>query len=164
MHIPDLCDEDCNLHASKQPQEGANTANPKYTSQPSASKLQQSTSHRYQTSFQPIHRYQKARIPHITSLSTPHPNRQHDQKSLPDPHHNLPYVPNQSMLRPQTNATTVPPVGVFLVAGCGMDLLINIVLTLLGYLPGHLHAFYIGKSTSPPPLRLPILFPRVFRS
>ncbi|KAF2467921.1 UPF0057-domain-containing protein [Lindgomyces ingoldianus] len=37
----------------------------------------------------------------------------------------------------------VPPVGVFLVAGCGMDLFINILLTLLGYFPGHIHAFYI---------------------
>ncbi|OCK75906.1 UPF0057-domain-containing protein [Lepidopterella palustris CBS 459.81] len=37
----------------------------------------------------------------------------------------------------------VPPIGVFLVAGCGADLLINILLTLLGYFPGHIHAFYI---------------------
>lgn len=38
---------------------------------------------------------------------------------------------------------TVPPVGVFLIAGCGADLLINICLTLLGYIPGHIHAFYL---------------------
>lgn len=37
----------------------------------------------------------------------------------------------------------VPPAGVFLVAGCGADLLINICLTILGYLPGHIHAFYL---------------------
>ncbi|KAF1928232.1 UPF0057-domain-containing protein [Didymella exigua CBS 183.55] len=37
----------------------------------------------------------------------------------------------------------LPPVGVFLVAGCGADLLINILLTCLGYFPGHIHAFYI---------------------
>ncbi|SPN97610.1 probable RIC1 protein [Cephalotrichum gorgonifer] len=36
-----------------------------------------------------------------------------------------------------------PPIGVFAVAGCGMDLLINVILTLLGLLPGHIHAFYI---------------------
>ncbi|KAI5854310.1 plasma membrane proteolipid 3 [Tricharina praecox] len=36
-----------------------------------------------------------------------------------------------------------PPLGVFFVAGCGADVLINICLTLLGYLPGHLHAFYV---------------------
>ncbi|KAJ4352906.1 hypothetical protein N0V95_003815 [Ascochyta clinopodiicola] len=37
----------------------------------------------------------------------------------------------------------LPPVGVFLVAGCGADLLINILLTVLGYFPGHIHAFYV---------------------
>lgn len=42
-----------------------------------------------------------------------------------------------------TKQPPVPPVGVFLVAGCGVDLLINILLTLLGYFPGHIHAFYI---------------------
>ncbi|KAA8905850.1 hypothetical protein FN846DRAFT_949793 [Sphaerosporella brunnea] len=36
-----------------------------------------------------------------------------------------------------------PPIGVFCVAGCGPDLLINILLTILGYLPGHIHAFYL---------------------
>ncbi|CAO2647353.1 Nn.00g082750.m01.CDS01 [Neocucurbitaria sp. VM-36] len=29
----------------------------------------------------------------------------------------------------------IPPIGVFLVAGCGVDLLINILLTVLGYAP-----------------------------
>ncbi|KAJ9617116.1 hypothetical protein H2200_000837 [Cladophialophora chaetospira] len=37
----------------------------------------------------------------------------------------------------------IPPVGVFMVAGCGADLFINICLTLLGYIPGHIHAFYV---------------------
>lgn len=37
----------------------------------------------------------------------------------------------------------VPPVGVLMVAGCGMDVFINICLTLLGYIPGHIHAFYV---------------------
>ncbi|OAA67021.1 putative protein family UPF0057 [Niveomyces insectorum RCEF 264] len=36
-----------------------------------------------------------------------------------------------------------PPLGVFAVAGCGADLLVNICLTILGVFPGHLHAFYI---------------------
>lgn len=36
-----------------------------------------------------------------------------------------------------------PPVGVWIVAGCGADLFINICLTLLGYIPGHIHAFYL---------------------
>jgi uncharacterized membrane protein YqaE (UPF0057 family) len=37
----------------------------------------------------------------------------------------------------------VPPVGVAIVAGCGADLCINICLTILGYFPGHIHAFYV---------------------
>ncbi|KAK3717456.1 hypothetical protein LTR37_005846 [Vermiconidia calcicola] len=37
----------------------------------------------------------------------------------------------------------IPPIGVYLVAGCGADLLINICLTMLGYFPGHIHAFYV---------------------
>jgi len=36
-----------------------------------------------------------------------------------------------------------PPLGVFFVAGCGADLLINVCLTILGYFPGHIHAFYL---------------------
>jgi len=37
----------------------------------------------------------------------------------------------------------LPPVGVYAVAGCGADLLINILLTCFGYIPGHIHAFYL---------------------
>jgi len=37
----------------------------------------------------------------------------------------------------------VPPIGVYAVAGCGADLLVNILLTILGYIPGHIHAFYL---------------------
>ncbi|EWC45018.1 hypothetical protein DRE_06298 [Drechslerella stenobrocha 248] len=36
-----------------------------------------------------------------------------------------------------------PPAGVWAVGGCGPDFLINCCLTLLGYLPGHIHAFYL---------------------
>lgn len=36
-----------------------------------------------------------------------------------------------------------PPVGVLMVAGCSMDVFINICLTILGYIPGHIHAFYV---------------------
>ncbi|KAH9991088.1 hypothetical protein F4779DRAFT_632056 [Xylariaceae sp. FL0662B] len=36
-----------------------------------------------------------------------------------------------------------PPIGVWVVAGCGADLFINICFTILGYIPGHLHAFYL---------------------
>ncbi|KAL1970795.1 hypothetical protein VTN77DRAFT_2629 [Rasamsonia byssochlamydoides] len=37
----------------------------------------------------------------------------------------------------------IPPLGVFLLSGCSTDLLINILLTILGYFPGHIHAFYL---------------------
>jgi len=37
----------------------------------------------------------------------------------------------------------IPPLGVFMIAGCGADLCVNICLTLLGYIPGHVHAFYL---------------------
>ncbi|KAA1474915.1 UPF0057-domain-containing protein [Dentipellis sp. KUC8613] len=40
-------------------------------------------------------------------------------------------------------AILLPPVGVFLERGCGADLLINILLTILGYIPGIIHALYI---------------------
>ncbi|EMF17724.1 UPF0057-domain-containing protein [Sphaerulina musiva SO2202] len=40
-------------------------------------------------------------------------------------------------------AIFIPPVGVFLERGCGADLLINILLTILGYIPGIIHALYI---------------------
>ncbi|CDS06221.1 UPF0057-domain-containing protein [Lichtheimia hyalospora FSU 10163] len=37
----------------------------------------------------------------------------------------------------------LPPLGVFLMKGCNSDFWINVCLTILGYLPGHLHAFYV---------------------
>ncbi|TVY31120.1 Plasma membrane proteolipid [Lachnellula hyalina] len=40
-------------------------------------------------------------------------------------------------------AVFLPPVGVFLERGCGADFLINILLTVLGYIPGIIHALYI---------------------
>ncbi|KAH7923503.1 UPF0057-domain-containing protein [Leucogyrophana mollusca] len=40
-------------------------------------------------------------------------------------------------------AFILPPLGVFLERGCGADLLINILLTILGWLPGIVHALYI---------------------
>ena len=47
------------------------------------------------------------------------------------------YTSNSVVLR------IVPPLGAFIVSGCGADLLINVCLTLLGYIPGHIHAFYM---------------------
>ncbi|MCM0589176.1 MAG: YqaE/Pmp3 family membrane protein [Gloeotrichia echinulata IR180] len=37
----------------------------------------------------------------------------------------------------------LPPVGVFLTVGVGPTLLINILLTLLGWLPGSIHALWV---------------------
>ncbi|EJD74583.1 hypothetical protein LOAG_18120 [Loa loa] len=37
----------------------------------------------------------------------------------------------------------IPPIGVFLEKGCGSALAINILLTLLGYIPGLIHACFI---------------------
>ena len=36
----------------------------------------------------------------------------------------------------QANNPLVPPVGVFMIAGCGADLFVNVCLTILGYFPG----------------------------
>ncbi|KAI0851343.1 putative plasma membrane proteolipid 3 [Daldinia vernicosa] len=40
-------------------------------------------------------------------------------------------------------AILLPPLGVFLERGCGADFCINVLLTILGYIPGILHALYI---------------------
>uniref|UniRef100_A0A0N4ZY87 Sister chromatid cohesion protein DCC1 n=1 Tax=Parastrongyloides trichosuri TaxID=131310 RepID=A0A0N4ZY87_PARTI len=40
-------------------------------------------------------------------------------------------------------AIILPPIGVFLDRGCDLNLLINIVLTLLGYIPGVIHAIWV---------------------
>ncbi|SCU82250.1 LADA_0C04016g1_1 [Lachancea dasiensis] len=44
----------------------------------------------------------------------------------------------------------LPPVGVLLRSGCcSSDLLLNILLTMLGVIPGMIHAFYYITVTSP---------------
>lgn len=40
-------------------------------------------------------------------------------------------------------AVLFPPLGVLLMEGCGCDLLINLLLTLLGFIPGIIHAMYV---------------------
>ncbi|CAL1709068.1 unnamed protein product [Somion occarium] len=40
-------------------------------------------------------------------------------------------------------AILFPPAAAAFVTGCSCDLLINICLTILGYIPGHLHAFWL---------------------
>lgn len=37
----------------------------------------------------------------------------------------------------------IPPLGVFLQVGFGLQFWLNIVLTLFGYIPGVIHAAYI---------------------
>lgn len=37
----------------------------------------------------------------------------------------------------------IPPLGVFLQVGLGVQFWLNVVLTLLGYIPGLIHAVYI---------------------
>jgi uncharacterized membrane protein YqaE (UPF0057 family) len=37
----------------------------------------------------------------------------------------------------------IPPLGVFLQVGLGVQFWLNILLTLLGYIPGVIHAIYI---------------------
>lgn len=39
-------------------------------------------------------------------------------------------------------AVVLPPVGIFLTYGLGTTLVISIILTLLGWLPGSLHAVW----------------------
>ncbi|GMN04652.1 YqaE/Pmp3 family membrane protein [Croceitalea sp. MTPC5] len=39
----------------------------------------------------------------------------------------------------------LPPLGVFLKHGLGSTFLISIVLTLIGWLPGVIHAFYVNQ-------------------
>ena len=40
-------------------------------------------------------------------------------------------------------AALVPPLGVFLTVGIGGAFWINLILTLLGYVPGVLHALFV---------------------
>lgn len=44
-------------------------------------------------------------------------------------------------------AIILPPLGVFLEVGLGKSFWINVILTILGWLPGVIHAIYIiGKK------------------
>jgi len=40
-------------------------------------------------------------------------------------------------------AIVLPPVGVFLQVGIGMHFWLNILLTMLGYIPGIVHAIWV---------------------
>jgi uncharacterized membrane protein YqaE (UPF0057 family) len=41
------------------------------------------------------------------------------------------------------SAIFLPPLGIFLTVGVGPTLIINILLTLLGWLPGAIHALWV---------------------
>ena len=43
----------------------------------------------------------------------------------------------------------LPPLGVFLQVGIGLQFWVNILLTLLGYIPGLVHAIWIIARTGP---------------
>jgi uncharacterized membrane protein YqaE (UPF0057 family) len=47
-------------------------------------------------------------------------------------------------------AIFLPPVTVFLKRGCGVDLLINIALCILGWIPGILHAWWVVSKHETP--------------
>jgi uncharacterized membrane protein YqaE (UPF0057 family) len=49
-------------------------------------------------------------------------------------------------------ALFVPPASVFLKRACGADFLINILLTILGWIPGVLHAWWIISKHERPAL------------
>lgn len=53
-------------------------------------------------------------------------------KRSPFPPRLCPQNPESESLSLTSSSPVVPPVGVFLIAGCGADLLINICLTCLG--------------------------------
>mgnify|MGYP006270460663 CR=1 FL=1 len=44
-------------------------------------------------------------------------------------------------------AIFLPPISVLIERGLGMQLLINIILTLIGVLPGSIHALYLVVSS-----------------
>jgi uncharacterized membrane protein YqaE (UPF0057 family) len=43
-------------------------------------------------------------------------------------------------------AVVLPPLGVFTQVGIGLHFWLNILLTLLGYIPGVIHAVYVIAS------------------
>lgn len=51
-------------------------------------------------------------------------------------------------------AILLPPLGVFLQVGIGFHFWLNILLTILGYIPGIIHAIYIIVTRGPEPARI----------
>ncbi|PSS15176.1 hypothetical protein M430DRAFT_123952 [Amorphotheca resinae ATCC 22711] len=46
-------------------------------------------------------------------------------------------------------AIFLPPLAVFLKTGCSADFLINICLSILGWIPGVIHAWYVIAKYDP---------------
>lgn len=46
-------------------------------------------------------------------------------------------------------AIVFAPLAVYFADGCGPNLCINVLLCLLAYIPGVLHAFYVLATTAP---------------
>jgi len=46
-------------------------------------------------------------------------------------------------------AIFLPPLSVFLKTGCGADFLVNIGLSILGWIPGVIHAWWIVGKNDP---------------
>jgi uncharacterized membrane protein YqaE (UPF0057 family) len=46
-------------------------------------------------------------------------------------------------------AIFIPPLGVFMQVGLGGAFWLNVLLTILGYIPGIIHALYISLSRGP---------------
>jgi uncharacterized membrane protein YqaE (UPF0057 family) len=87
---------------------------------------------------------------HVSSSLKNQPNRSAPLYKHTHPHTHTPTQPQIAKM-PFTGsdickiifAVILPPLGVFLERGCGADLLINILLTILGYIPGIIHALYV---------------------
>ncbi|KAK1921951.1 hypothetical protein DB88DRAFT_496686 [Papiliotrema laurentii] len=50
-------------------------------------------------------------------------------------------------------ALFIPPIPVFIKRGCGADLLINLILWFLGWIPGVIHGWYIISKYQEPAVR-----------
>ncbi|KAI9633963.1 uncharacterized protein MKK02DRAFT_38633 [Dioszegia hungarica] len=50
-------------------------------------------------------------------------------------------------------ALLIPPVPVFMKRGCGGDVIINILLWILGWIPGVIHAWWIISKYEVPAVR-----------
>ncbi|KAK0552494.1 hypothetical protein OC846_002898, partial [Tilletia horrida] len=85
-----------------------------------------------------------APVPATTPASL---QQRHSPRSTPSAHSSPTHLANMpftgSDICKIIFAVILPPLGVFLERGCGADFWINVLLTILGYIPGIVHALYI---------------------